>query len=431
MNWLERLISRQDDTGESGNRKEPVLDSSPSIRNSAPTQANWNDFIIPSMTAAGMPVTEETVMRITAVYACVSLIGGSIASMPLHIYERTPDGRKKVDHDLWWLFNEQPNDRITAATFWEYTTGAKLLHGDSLAKIVRASPYSPKIIGFEELHPRCLEVQEKDGRLYYTIWRDRMKPEVVDQDDILHIPGPGFDGKRGLSTIRHALQDSGGIALAANQYSASFFKNGARPDFVLSAKGNLSPEQADVIRKTWGERHQGPNNAHLPAVLFGDMDVKQLTMSAEDAQLLGTRGFQIEEIARMFGVPPFMIGHNEKTTSWGSGIEQMSLGFIKFTLLKHLVKIQQEINRKCFKTSKYFCEFNTAGLERGDLKGRYEAYRIALGRAGERQFLKVNEVRRLENLEPVEGGDELDKGQKTDESTSKTVDRQPAYQPEV
>jgi HK97 family phage portal protein len=146
------------------------------------------------------------------------------------------------------------------------------------------------------------------------------------------------------------------------------------------------------------ERNSGQGSKRTPVVLAGGMKLHQLTMSAQDAELLSQRGFQIEEICRAFGVPPFMVGHTEKTTSWGSGVEQMSIGFVKYTLQRHLVAFEQEINHKLFKTSRNFSEFVTAGLERGDLKGRYEAYRIALGRAGEPSWMKASEIRKLENM---------------------------------
>ena len=372
----------------------------------------WSEIFSSGILGAGVPVNEHTAMRVTAVYACIGLIGGAVASMPLNFYQRKDDGREKITHDLWWLLNEQPNPRLSAAVFWEYLVTSLLLHGDAFAKIIRPTRLSPKISGFEPLHPLAVTVRCHEDRLIYTINRTGGGVEVLDQDDMLHIPNIGFDGLRGLSTLRSALLTSAGIAISADQYSADFFKNGARPDFIISSKGKVTPEQAETIRTTWAQRHTGIGNHHLPAVLQGEMDVKQLTMNSDDAQLLSVRGFGVEEIARIFGVPPFMIGHNEKTTSWGSGIESLGIGFVKYSLMKLLVKFQQEINRKCFRTQTYFCEFLTAGLERGDLKSRYDAHRIGLGRAGEPGWLTTNEVRKIENMPPIDGGDVLYKGDK-------------------
>lgn len=367
------------------------------------------EWLSGGMSGAGTAVTELTAMRVSAVYASINLIGGAIASLPLPIYERTLDGRQRAEHDIWWMLNEQPHPAWSAATFWEYMAASKLLLGDSFARILRASPMSPRIIGFEPLHKtRVTPHRIDDGRLGYVYQTLDGKSIALDQDDMLHIPGPGFDGLTGMSQIRHALRNPAGIALAADEYSAAFFKNGARPDFAIEVPGAVNSDQQDMIRRTWSDRHGGASNAHLPALMVGGAKVHELTMNAEDAQLIDTRRFQVEDIARIFGVPPHMIGHTDKTSSWGTGVEQMSIGFVKYTLQRHLVKFEQEINRKVWPTrSRYFVEFATAGLERGDYKSRNEGYRIALGRAGEPAWMTVNEVRKLENLAPVPNGDTL------------------------
>lgn len=376
----------------------------------SPDSTVWKSFTSGSETYSGSSVTEKTAMSISAVYACVGLIAGAISGMPLPIYQKTGTGREKVgEHSLAPLLNDQANDAWSAPVFWEYGITSMLLQGDKIAKILRPSKYSPEISGFEPLHPACVTVKKIDGRLKYVIWNND-DPEVLDQDDVLHIPGLGFNGLRGMSQIHYAYKNSIGTAIAAEQYSGTFFKNGARPDFALTSEGDISPEQAELIRKTWYDRYQGAGNAHLPAILKGGLKVEQLTMTAEDAQLISTRQFQVEDIARFFGVPPHMIGHTEKTTSWGSGLEQQSIGFVVYTLGRHIKKIEKEINRKCLsgpRDKNLYCEFNTSGLVRGDIKTRNEAYRIALGRAGEPAWMKVNEVRKLENLPPVEGGDVL------------------------
>lgn len=363
-----------------------------------------------SVSAAGPVVTERTAMSIGAVYACIGLIGGAIAAMPLPIYKRTANGREKIDHEVWWLLNEQPCSCMSAAVMWEYLVWALLLHGDAYAIIRRAAPLSPRIVGIEPVHPLSVSVQKVDDRLIYTVTNEN-ETGVYDQDDMLHIPGLGFDGRHGLSPLRYTARQTFGLALAADDYSARFFSNGARPDYVVTTKSKMSPEAAALFRETWMARYSGTKNAHIPAILNGDgADVKALNMSPEEAQLLATRSFQAADVARIFGVPPHMIGITDKTTSWGSGIEQQSIGFVKYTLQRHLVKIEQEINRKIFRRSlQLFAEFSTAGLERGDYKTRNEGYRIALGRAGEPGWMTVNEVRRLDNLPPISGGDDLNK----------------------
>ncbi len=354
---------------------------------------------------AGPAVTERTAMGIGAVYACVGLIGGAISSLPLQIYRRTENGRERINHDIWWLLNEQPCACMSAAVMWEFLAWSLLLHGDAFAIIQRQGP---KIIGLEPVHPLSVTVHEVEERLVYTVV-DNDETLVLDQDDMLHIPGLGFDGKRGLSPLRYAARQTFGLALAAEEYSARFFSNGARPDYVITTENKMDSEQQRLFRESWMARYAGLQNAHIPALLTGGgAEVKSLTLSPEEAQLMATRNFQATDVARIYGVPPHMIGITEKTTSWGSGIEQQGIGFVKYTLQRHLVKIEQEINRKLFRRSlQLFAEFNTAGLERGDYKGRNEGYRIAAGRAGEPGWMTINEIRKLENLPPIDGGDIL------------------------
>lgn len=363
------------------------------------------EWMTGGMSSAGVAVTQQSAMRVSAVYASVALIGGAIASMPLPVYQRAESGRARANHDVWWLLNEQPHPTITAAVMWEYLVTSLLLNGDAYARILRAGS---RIVGFEPLPKSRITTKREDDRLFYVWQKDDGGVLTIEQEDMIHVPGPGFDGLNGMSQIRYALRNSAGIALAADEYSATFFRNGARPDFAIEAPGNVTAEQQEMLRRTWSARYGGIENAHLPALLVGGAKVHELTMNAEDAQLIDTRRFQVEDVARIFGVPPHMIGHTSSATSWGTGIEQMSIGFVKYTLQRHLVKIEQEFNRKIWpKRERYFVEFATAGLERGDYKSRNEGYRIAVGRAGEPGWMTVNEIRKLENLPPIEGGDQL------------------------
>lgn len=368
----------------------------------------YSMFAIPNN--AGVPVTESTVMNVSAVYACIQLISGAMASLPLPIYERTTTGRQRVDHPLWWLLNEQPLPRCSASTFWRYMMTSKLLHGDGFALIKRKSAFSPEIVSITPWHPLAVNVYLNGDRLAYQfinyIGGQGIESQMYDQDDVLHFTGVGFNGLRSVSPLRHALRNAAGIALAADKYSAEFFSASAKPEIVIKTEmAKLSTEQKDLIIDAWKSIQQGDRTR--PGVLGAGMSLQELTINAEEAQLLQSRMFQIEDIARIYGVPPFMIGHTQNTTSWGSGVEQMGIGFVKYTLSQHIVDAEQEINRKLFLTEKNFCEFNTAGLERGDIKTRNESYRIGLGRAGEPAWLTVNEVRLAENLPPIEGGNVL------------------------
>ncbi len=379
------------------------------ISNGSLSMSEFSDWVIGQSDYQAGVVSERTAMNITAVHACVNLIGGAISSMPLAFYKRNDaNEREAVKSDLWWMLNEQPCPAWSAATMWDYSTQSLLLRGGAFLHIQRASPFSPKIVGFVPKHPATVTARRVEDRVAYDIDPQPTDPPgttriTVDQDDMIHVPGPSFDGLRGLSQIASVLRVTGGIALSSDEFVKAFFDNSARPDYVLQTEGALKEEQIRNLKDQIDDAHKGVRRAFRPIVLQGGLTVKQITVNPEDLQLVELRRLSIEEICRIFGVPPFMVGHTEKTTSWGSGVEQMSLGFVKYTLQRHLVKFEQEINRKVFRTARNFCEFNTAGLERGDIKTRFEAYRVALGRAGEQPWMGYDEVRRLENLPPREG----------------------------
>jgi HK97 family phage portal protein len=347
-------------------------------------------------------------MQVTAVSACVTLISGAIASLPMHVYQRSRDGdlRREVNSDLWWILNEEFSPRWTASSGWAFLTASKLLHGDGFAEIIRGP--GGKIAALVPLHPnRVRVIATPDGtRLVYEVQPDptieRPAPEVsrtrvLDQDDILHVPGFGFNGLRGLSALRNSLRNSGRLAINAQNFSEKFLENMARPDFALRTEQALTDEQFERLRAALDE-HRGPMRAGKPMILDGGLDIKTLTMPLEEMQLLETRKFQVEEIARAFGVQPFMIGHTEKTSSWGTGVEAMGAGFVRYTLRDHLNTFQNEINRKFFRTDRNVAEFDTTELERADTKAMFDSVRVALGRAGEPAFMTLEEARELLRL---------------------------------
>ena len=359
--------------------------------------------------SSGAVVSEATAMRVSAVYSCVALIAGAISTLPLTIYQRTPKGREAVDHPYWWLLNEQPNAEISSAVFWEYMVTARLFYGDCFAEIVRPSYRSGTVSGLVAHHPlRVQPFRDAAGDLWYRITPLVGAQYVLSPSDVLHIPSLGYDGISSPSPITYAAQQSVGTSLATAEYNAKFFANGARPDFILQTDTALTKEQAEMIRTTWTSRHGGSSNAHMPAVLMGGLKAQALTLNAVDSQILQTANWNLEEVCRILGVPPFMVGSTEKSTSWGTGQENMGRGFVKYTLLRDLVKIQKEINRKFWPTREtYFVEFDVSGIERGDMKSENEAMRVALGRAGEPGWLTVNEVRHMKLLKPIAGGDTL------------------------
>lgn len=366
---------------------------------------DWSEFMRGGL-AGGVGVNEQSARAVAAVVACSNLIGGSIGSLPLHFYREAQDGLERIKSDLWWLFNERTHEDWSAAAFWQYVADSRSFHGDSFSRIHRASRFDGRPVGFEPWHPLLVDVDRRaDGSKAYTFWpRDTdpvtAKPIVLEADDVLHVPGPGFNGLRSLSQLQFGLRYPAGIASAADEQAGQFMADGARPDYAIEVPGGMEPENQEVLRQSWLKRHSGQGAKKAPVVLAGGMKLHQLTLSMEDAQLLTTRAFQVEEICRIFGVPPFMIGHTEKTSSWGSGVEQMGIGFVKYTLTRHLRPIEQEINHKLFKTARNSSKFLTAGLERGDIKTRFEAYRIAIGRAGERGWMHPSEARTLEDMTP-------------------------------
>lgn len=360
-------------------------------------------------TASGAVVTAETAMRVTTVYACASLVSGAIATLPLPIFERDSemDTRRRVRHDYWWMLNEQAHDNWAAAIAFEYFAAARMFYGDSFARILRPHAFTNRSTGWVPLHPQRVEpFLNSQNALRYRITLRGGSTEVLDPADVLHVPSLGYDGIRSPSPITYAAREAIGTALSAEEYSSRFYQQGSTHDIALKTERRLTEEQLDALRLSYLAKYGGGKNSRVPLILSGGLEVEKLSITPEDASLLPTRHFSVEEICRVFGVPPWMVGHTEKTTSWGAGVEQQGIGFVKYTLRRYLTPIEQEFNRKLWPNrERYFVEYDTAALERGDFKTRMEGYRIALGRAGERPWIKVNEIRRTENMEPVEAGD--------------------------
>lgn len=360
-----------------------------------------------STTASGVAVTAETAFRVTTVYACVNLITGAIASCGAPVYERTDKARKQAQHDYWWIFNERACEGFAAAAAVQYFVGARLFYGDSFGRLLRPNNFTNRITGWRPYHPERVEpfLNSQNGLRYRFVNRDG-SAEVLDPADVLHVPSLGFDGLRSPSPITYAAREAIGSSLAAEEYSARFFSQGSTHDIVLKHARKMDAEQIDALRASYLAKYGGGRNNRAPLILTGGLEMEKLSITPVDADLIEGRRFTVEEVCRIFGVPPFMVGATDKTTSWGSGVEHMGIGFVKYTLRPHLVAIQQELNSKLWPNrEKYFVEFDTADLERGDFKTRMEGFRVALGRAGERNWVSVNEVRDQLNLEPVPGGD--------------------------
>lgn len=369
--------------------------------------ADASEFFSSLATASGASVTAESSKRSAAVYACMRLIAGAISLLPAPIYERTDTGRQRADHDVWWLLNEQPFPAMTASAFWDWIICSLLLRGDGLAQIIRKP--NGQIQGFMPL-PRDMVIIDKRGdQLAYFVDNGQRK-YGLSQDDVLHFPGFGFNGLCGESVIKYAARQSVGTALSADEYAAGYFARGAAPSVAISLPqgATLNKEQAEALRGQLDEIYGGVRNAHRTLVLPNGGKLEPVSLTAEDSQLLETRKFQVIDIARAFGVPPHMIGETSASTSWGTGIEQMSIAFVRYTLGPYLVRIEQELNRKLWpRSTRYFVEFNREGLLAGDSKTESEYLAKALGGPGSQGWMTINEVRRIKNLPPINGGDSI------------------------
>lgn len=390
-------------------RFEPVL-------NAAYSMSSDSMFDIFGGGFSGNSVTEQSAMRLSAVHACVRIIAGSLSSLPLHLFKRTSTGRERIsDENLWWLLNEQPTPRFTAAAMWEFVGKSILLRGDAFIYIRR--DLNGTVREFIPLRKEQVVVERDGNRLNYYV-NDDDRTFGVQQEDMLHFAGLGFDGCISQSVISHYGRTAISSALAAEEHAEKYFQTGTLQKFALMQKGKMTPEALQSLREQWLSTYGGVNNANKPLVLVEGTEIKELSLSASDAQLLESRSFSVEDIARFFGVPPHMIGHTEKASSWGSGLEQMSTAFVIYTLQPHLVRIEQELNRKLFKTAARFFEFETKGLMRGDSQAQANYFKTALGGSGGSGWMTQNEIRALNNLPPVEGGDTVSTWVTTQPSTS-------------
>ena len=359
---------------------------------------------------SGKCVTERSAMQMTAVYSCVRILAEAVAGLPLHLYRYKEDGSKEkaLSHPLYLLLHDEPNPEMSSFVFRETLMTHLLLWGNAYAQIIRNG--KGEIIALYPLMPDRMAVdRDVNGQLYYeyTTSADdaptvkgsivRLKPS-----DVLHIPGLGFDGLVGYSPIAMA-KNAIGLAIATEEYGSKFFANGAQPSGVLEHPGTIKDPQR--IRDSWMSQFGGSANSNKIAVLEEGLKYTPISISPEQAQFLETRKFQINEIARIFRVPPHMVGDLEKSSF--SNIEQQSLEFVKYTLEPWLVRWEQSIQRTLFSAEEkktYFVRFNVEGLLRGDYASRMNGY--AVGR--QNGWMSANDIRELENLDRIpaeEGGD--------------------------
>ena len=359
---------------------------------------------------AGKAVTERSAMQMTAVYACVRILSEAIAGLPLHLYRYNDDGGKEkaLNHPLYLLLHDEPNPEMSSFVFRETLMTHLLLWGNAYAQIIRNG--KGEVVALYPLMPNRMTVDRDDkGQLYYSYQMSnsdaptmpggtvRLKPS-----DVLHVPGLGFDGLVGYSPIAMA-KNAIGLAIATEEYGAKFFANGATPGGLLEYPGTV--KDPDRVRESWNRGFSGSQNAGKVAILEEGMKYTPISIAPEQAQFLETRKFQINEIARIFRVPPHMVGDLEKSSF--SNIEQQSLEFVKYTLDPWVVRWEQSIQRALLTSEEkkqYFVKFNLEGLLRGDYQSRMNGYATAR----QNGWMSANDIRELENLDripPEAGGD--------------------------
>ena len=360
---------------------------------------------------SGKPVNERSAMQMTAVYACVRILSESVAGLPLHLYHYEEDGSKTkaTDHGLYRILHDEPNPEMTSFVFRETLMTHLLLWGNAYAQIIRNG--KGEVIALYPLMPNRMTVdRDEKGHLYYQYQMQEtdtpsMKSGsvILLPSDVLHIPGLGFDGLVGYSPIAMA-KNAIGMAIACEEYGAKFFANGATPGGILEHPGTVKDPAR--VRDSWNAAFGGSHNANKVAVLEEGMKYTPISISPNEAQFLETRKFQIDEIARIFRVPPHMVGDLEKPSF--SNIEQQSLEFVKYTLEPWVVRWEQSLQRALLNDTEkqsYFFKFNLEGLLRGDYESRMNGYATAR----QNGWMSANDIRELENLDriPAENGGDL------------------------
>ena len=359
---------------------------------------------------SGKAVTERSAMQMTAVYSCVRILAEAIAGLPLHVYRYNSNGGKEkaIDHSLYLILHDEPNPEMSSFVFRETLMTHLLLWGNAYAQIIRNS--KGEVMALYPLMPNKMSVdRDENGQLYYQCLRSvdevggKSETVILKPTDVLHIPGLGFDGLVGYSPIAMA-NNAIGLAIATEEYGAKFFANGAAPSGVLEHPGTIKDPQR--VREAWQSQFGGSQNSGKIAVLEEGMKYTPISISPEQAQFLETRKFQINEIARIFRVPPHMVGDLEKSSF--SNIEQQSLEFVKYTLDPWVIRWEQSIMRTLLtpeEKKSYFVKFNLEGLLRGDYQSRMNGYATAR----QNGWMSANDIRELENLDriPAEAGGDL------------------------
>ncbi|EFE9360667.1 TPA: phage portal protein [Escherichia coli] len=357
----------------------------------------WQEFY--GTSSSGKVVTADKAMRLSAVWACVRLLSESVSTLPLKVYERQPDGSRKLaqSNTVYQVLCRRPNPEMTPSRFMLMVVASICLRGNAF---VEKLFIGSRLVSLVPLLPQNMVVKRLDnGRLQYT-YTENGKQRVIPTEKVMHIRGFGLDGVCGMMPTMAGV-DVFGAAMSVDESAAKIFENGLQSSGFLSAEQALDKDQRERLRG-YMQAFTGSKNAGKIMVLEGGLKYQNVTMNPEAAQLLESRSFSIEEICRWFRVPPFMVGHTTKQSSWASSLEGMNLQFLTHTLRPLLINIEQEISRCLLNGDEdVFAEFSVEGLLRADSAGRAAYYTSAL----QNGWMSRNDVRRLENMPPIEGGD--------------------------
>jgi HK97 family phage portal protein len=357
----------------------------------------WQEWF--GTSSSGKVVTADKAIQLSSVWACIRLLSESISTLPLKVYVREADGSRKLaqDHPAYQVLCRRPNLEMTPSRFMLLVVASICLRGNAF---VEKKMIGRKLVALDPLLPQNMVVKRlPTGKLEYTYTENGTK-RVIPVDRMMHIRGFGLDGVCGMMPLSSG-RDVFGAAMAVDEAAAKIFENGLQSTGFLSSKTALNKEQRERLRKSL-QSFIGSKNAGKLMVLENELSYQNVTMNPEAAQLLESRAFSIEEICRWFRVPPFMVGHVTKQSSWASSVEGMNLIFLTNTLRPLLVNIEQEIARCLLDGDEdYFAEFSVEGLLRADSVGRSAYYTTAL----QNGWMSRNDVRRLENLPPIPGGD--------------------------
>lgn len=369
-----------------------------SPRNSIDDFDSGGDWITQT-SDSGVTVTTESAMRLVSVYACVTLIADAVRSLPIDVYQKNQAGRGLVEPPVWL---SQPNRNQTWGQFIDYGLHSLLTNGNMFVWLPSNNGLGfPDVL--EIVHPDDVEVDRVDGVKKFVVNGKDLKEYTAQQPNgkMLHVLGHTADGLVGLSPIEQARQAIGS-GLAIEQFGNKFFANGAVPSAAVELPpGSVGTEdQMRSLSRQFDRKHTGLKNAFKPIVLANGATYKPMSIPNDQAQFIESARMSVAEIARLYRVPPHLIGDVERSTSWGTGIEQQGIGFVQYTLMPWITRLEESLS--LLLPADQFVKFNVAGLLRGDTKSRYEAYQIGI----QNGYLLRNEVRELEDRPPLEGGDQ-------------------------